>query len=156
MKAAILLLTVVAVIPSWSTAGTFVIAPYCDAESAEPDVCVAQLVEEWTNRDGMIFYEAGSALSRSFCDHPGLVLEALKSVPSDFDNWVARMPTHTFFIMDHPQSEYGIAATAYLEGLRSCMRKEAESLLDDEEVAAAARVLFNSLMETEIRYVDQT
>jgi hypothetical protein len=156
MKITILLLTFFVVASSPSMAGEFKIGPYCHADSADPYLCVKDLLEDWTCRDGMVFYEAGSALSRTFCAHPKLVLEALIAVPPDLEVWIERMPTHTFFIMEHPQSEFGISAAAHLQELRSCMLEQAEALIDDEQVGAAARALLDTLKETEIRYVDQT
>ena len=138
------------------TAGDFRVGPFCEPDHPDPVGCVGKLMEDWSNRDGMLTYEIGSAISRSFCAHPQAVLRALARSERDADAWLASLGSHTFWVGDHADTAFGSEATTHLRELKICMIENARSLVDHDEVGPMADRLLQELRQTTIRYVDES
>jgi len=132
----------------------FQVGPFCDSTNADPSTCVLKLVSRWEHRDGAAFWEVGSALSSSFCQHPTIVLDRLSSDPTNLESWVDRLPEHTFRVFDHADTQFGQSATTHLRTLKKCMVRRATELLHDQSVGPAASELLTKLEQTEVTYID--
>lgn len=113
---------------------------------------ISDLLDQWRRRDGALFQEVGTKLSKALVDSPRTFLQAMANDSESFDSWIEGIQTHTFTLYESDGELEDDLYTAYYQKLKTLMEDRVRSMLDTELDKEASRVL-SALLGTTIRRI---
>ena len=115
-------------------------------------ISIPDLIARWRRRDGALFYEIGTDLSKALAKSPRAFLRAMANDPESFDSWIQGLETHTFILHAPDDDLEQELYRAYYEKLKHLMEDRLRSLLPTDLKDEASRVL-TALSDVNIREI---
>ena len=116
--------------------------PLLDAlEEQLDEISVPDLIVQWRRRDGAMFQEVGTRLSKALVQSPRAFLEAMAKDPDSFDSWTKGVETHTFTVYESDGELEDQLYTAYYQRLKELMEDRLRPLVGTDLGSEASRVL---------------
>ena len=116
------------------------------------DIKIPELIVQWRRRDGALFQEVGTDLSKALVKSPRAFLRAMANDPESFDSWTRGIEAHTFTIHEANDELEDDLYTAYYEKLKALMEDRLHALVATDLDNEASRVL-SALSEVAIRRI---
>ena len=113
---------------------------------------ISDLLDQWRLRDGALFQEVGTKLSKALVNSPSAFLRAMASDPESFDSWIQGIETHTFTLHESDGELEDDLYAAYYEKLKTLMENRLREMLGTELNEEASRVL-GALKDATIRRI---
>ena len=115
-------------------------------------ISIPDLIAQWRHRDGALFQEVGTDLSKALVKSPRAFLRAMADDPEGFGSWTRSIEAHTFSIHEANDELEDDLYTAYYEKLKALMEDRLHDLVGTDLDNEASHVL-SALSEVTIRRI---